>query len=229
MKHLLTLILLCALTALNAQVYVRGYYRSDGTYVQPHYRSYPNHTVYDNYSTKGNINPYTGKKGTKNPPSYRSHTSSPPLSAFYSAPRKKSHEWTKIAVGDGTSTYLDFGSIQTEGSLVYFWVKNVYESEQARLATIDDEIERIYDKYTSERKRRTEIAKWRKFSFYLAYDVYDMRRKTMQTLKIVNYDYNGDVLSSFDWQPYEAETRHLVPGSLGMIVYDELADYLETE
>jgi hypothetical protein len=47
-----------------AQVSVRGYYRKNGTYVQPHYRSSPNSTVTDNYSYKGNINPYTGTIGT---------------------------------------------------------------------------------------------------------------------------------------------------------------------
>lgn len=46
-----------------AQVRVEGYYRQDGTYVQPHYRSNPNSTVRDNYNYKGNINPYTGKEG----------------------------------------------------------------------------------------------------------------------------------------------------------------------
>lgn len=46
--------------------YVRGYYRKNGTYVAPHYRSSPNNTKLDNWSTKGNINPYTGKTGTKN-------------------------------------------------------------------------------------------------------------------------------------------------------------------
>ncbi|MGE0268601.1 MAG: hypothetical protein AB7S78_09135 [Candidatus Omnitrophota bacterium] len=51
-------------SAAYAQVKVKGYYRKDGTYVQPHYRSSPNKTVRDNYSYKGNINPYTGKVGT---------------------------------------------------------------------------------------------------------------------------------------------------------------------
>ncbi len=46
---------------------VNGYYRKDGTYVQPYHRSSPNNTENDNWSTKGNINPYTGKEGTKNP------------------------------------------------------------------------------------------------------------------------------------------------------------------
>ena len=48
-----------------ADVYVQGYTKSDGTYVQGHYRSSPNGTTSDNYSTKGNINPYTGDYGTK--------------------------------------------------------------------------------------------------------------------------------------------------------------------
>jgi hypothetical protein len=49
-----------------AQTHVNGYYRTDGTYVQPHYRSSPNNTVYDNWSTRGNVNPYTGQVGTRN-------------------------------------------------------------------------------------------------------------------------------------------------------------------
>lgn len=51
----------------DAQVSVEGYYRSNGTYVQPHMRSAPNNTTADNWSTKGNVNPYTGEKGTANP------------------------------------------------------------------------------------------------------------------------------------------------------------------
>jgi hypothetical protein len=44
---------------------VRGYVRSNGTYVAPHHATNPNGTRTDNWSTKGNINPYTGKAGTK--------------------------------------------------------------------------------------------------------------------------------------------------------------------
>ena len=49
-----------------AQTHVNGYYRTDGTYVQPHWRSSPNYTTYDNWSTRGNVNPYTGQVGTRN-------------------------------------------------------------------------------------------------------------------------------------------------------------------
>lgn len=51
--------------AVNAAVHVKGYTKKDGTYVTPHYRSSPNGTKSDNWSTKGNVNPYTGKAGTK--------------------------------------------------------------------------------------------------------------------------------------------------------------------
>ena len=48
-----------------SDVRVRGYHRSDGTYVRPHYRTSPNRTMRDNYSTYGNRNPYTGQRGYK--------------------------------------------------------------------------------------------------------------------------------------------------------------------
>tara|TARA_B110000046_G_C12817218_1_gene323789 strand:- start:272 stop:547 length:276 start_codon:yes stop_codon:yes gene_type:complete len=47
-----------------ADVYVKPYYKSNGTYVQGHYRSSPDSTTSNNWSTTGNTNPYTGKSGT---------------------------------------------------------------------------------------------------------------------------------------------------------------------
>lgn len=78
----------------SAQVYVNGYTKSDGTYVAPHYRSSPNGTKLDNYSTKGNINPYTGKVGTQSP--YPNPTSTyepykpytpPPTPCYFNCPK----------------------------------------------------------------------------------------------------------------------------------------------
>lgn len=45
---------------------VHGHVRKDGTYVAPHYRSKPDSTAINNYSTSPNVNPYTGKTGTVN-------------------------------------------------------------------------------------------------------------------------------------------------------------------
>jgi len=54
--------------------YVHGYTKSDGTYVEPHYRSAPDTSTYNNWSTKGNVNPYTGEAGTRDP-DYRAPSS----------------------------------------------------------------------------------------------------------------------------------------------------------
>lgn len=44
---------------------VKPHVTKRGTYVGPTMRSDPNKTKLDNYSTKGNVNPYSGKKGYK--------------------------------------------------------------------------------------------------------------------------------------------------------------------
>ena len=46
--------------------HVSGYVTKNGTYVQPHHATNPNNTRTDNWSHVGNVNPYTGKVGTKN-------------------------------------------------------------------------------------------------------------------------------------------------------------------
>ena len=61
-------------TTAQADTYVRGYYRSNGTYVRPHYRSTRDGNFYNNWSTYPNVNPYTGRVGTRTYPSYRRST-----------------------------------------------------------------------------------------------------------------------------------------------------------
>lgn len=57
------------ISPVNAKtISVKGYYKSStGKYVMPSYRTSPNKTKLDNYSTKGNYNPFTGKKGYVSP------------------------------------------------------------------------------------------------------------------------------------------------------------------
>lgn len=63
-------------TAVFADDYrTRDYVRRDGTPVQGHMNSGPNENRYDNYSSRGNTNPYTGERGSQrneytNPPEY---------------------------------------------------------------------------------------------------------------------------------------------------------------
>lgn len=63
---------------------VSGYTRSNGTYVAPHYQTNPNATRNDNWSTRGNVNPFTGTLGTK-PGDGGYYVPSP--SSSYGAPR----------------------------------------------------------------------------------------------------------------------------------------------
>jgi hypothetical protein len=46
---------------------VRGHVRKDGTYVQPHKQTNPDRSRTNNWSSQGNLNPYTGKEGTVDP------------------------------------------------------------------------------------------------------------------------------------------------------------------
>ncbi len=65
MRLLLAFAILCASFTGHADEYVDGYLKRDGTYVPPHYRSPPNSTNHDNYSTYGNHNPHTGNSGSR--------------------------------------------------------------------------------------------------------------------------------------------------------------------
>ena len=49
----------------SSDVHVHPYTKKRGTVVYPYYRSHQNGTQRDNFSTKGNVNPYTGKVGAK--------------------------------------------------------------------------------------------------------------------------------------------------------------------
>lgn len=56
-------------TAQNT-VRVKPHVRSDGTYVEGHHRTTPNSTRNDNWSTRPNVNPHTGRAGTRDPEPY---------------------------------------------------------------------------------------------------------------------------------------------------------------
>ncbi len=67
MKKIIAITLLCLTTTAMADKYVNGYVKRDGTYVEGHFKSDANNSKFDNYSTQGNTNPYTGQKGYVDP------------------------------------------------------------------------------------------------------------------------------------------------------------------
>ncbi len=70
-KQFLSIILGLLSTFLTAQTTnpqsatTKAYTKKNGTYVAPAHKTVSNSTQRDNYSTKGNSNPYTGKSGTR--------------------------------------------------------------------------------------------------------------------------------------------------------------------
>lgn len=69
MKNTIILIAACALSmgalAKGGSHSVRGHVTKKGTYVAPSRATNPDNTKANNYSHKGNVNPHTGKEGTK--------------------------------------------------------------------------------------------------------------------------------------------------------------------
>ena len=61
------LVLILGLSGLAeaGQTRVRQHQRKNGTIVQQHYRTTPDRSKNNNWSSKGNINPHTGKKGSR--------------------------------------------------------------------------------------------------------------------------------------------------------------------
>lgn len=49
----------------SSSTHVNRYSRKDGTYIEGHRRSTPDNNFNNNWNTKGNDNPYTGKEGTQ--------------------------------------------------------------------------------------------------------------------------------------------------------------------
>ncbi len=69
MKKIFVLAITMVLIAISASAqtpkYQKGYTRKNGTYVTGHYKTTSDRTNHNNYSTKGNVNPTTGKKGSR--------------------------------------------------------------------------------------------------------------------------------------------------------------------
>jgi len=50
-----------------SSTYVQPRINSNGNYVGGHHRTTPNNTQYDNYGSRGNYNPYSGRTGSRSP------------------------------------------------------------------------------------------------------------------------------------------------------------------
>lgn len=130
MKKLITISLLslflatALLNIADAAVRVSGYYRKNGTYVQPHYRSNPDGNPYNNYSYPGNTNPYTGKVAGGNPDTYLKNyydndSGNLPSYSYPDTSTSYSNSYTKYITGGsiiGSTLFCDSGYIKNGDS-----------------------------------------------------------------------------------------------------------------
>jgi len=110
-------------TTLAQSTYVSPYLKKDGTYVQGHHRSLPDGNFYNNWSTKPNVNPYTGMEGTRVTPRrssgygsfdsgslYRSTPSYSVLAPSYTAPSFSNPSYSAPRPSSPLYTSPSFGS-----------------------------------------------------------------------------------------------------------------------
>lgn len=126
-------------------VYVSGYYRSNGTYVKSHYRTAPNSTNRDNFSTRGNTNPYTGQAGYITPDN---NTSSTYMPSTYSNQTYSTSSYERKNSSSTNTSYINTNSTND-------YSKNTSTSITATVNEIFDiDVSKIYalpSKYVSVR------------------------------------------------------------------------------
>lgn len=83
---------LCQNLFSQTDIFINGYFKKNGTYVQPHFKTAPNSSMFDNYSTKGNYNPYTGKPGWIDPYEKLSST------YLFSIPKIDRYNYDKLVI-----------------------------------------------------------------------------------------------------------------------------------
>jgi len=116
-----------SLDTVDADVWVNGYTRKDGTYVQGHYRSNPDGNPYNNWSFPGNTNPHTGEVAPGNPDTYLenyySSPGSPSGSGGYALPTDSSYIGSTYRSVDGgyyygSTLFCNYGYYQSGASCV---------------------------------------------------------------------------------------------------------------
>lgn len=132
-KFFLIFLLLICTIRLYAQVRVRGYYRSNGTYVQPNYRSNPDGNPYNNWSYPGNVNPYTGKVANGDPDTY--------LRNYYNK--------NSGSVGNTSRNYRSYSS----PSLPSHSGSDNYNSNSIPSATVNTDFDELLKEYATELER----------------------------------------------------------------------------
>lgn len=123
-----------------------------------------------------------------------------------------SQNWFPVASSEDCLFEVNLSSIERDGILIYCWRKMTYENEEARFK----EANRLYEIWDDKT--------WLKYDHTLNYVVYDCSGKKSQILSSVYYDQNGKVIYSNDEYESSLNYKRLIPGTVGMSIFDALND-----
>jgi len=164
--------------------------------VQPHYRSAPDGNFYNNWSTKGNVNPYTGVPGTRvTPPANYGGSVFPSTSGIET-------DWESSAKKRALNEMESLG----------WTLKN---PDAVSWTDVNDAVSRI--KKANDVKRLGVDVDWQKHGFSELYD-FEFRIKKAQDLKSLGLDYDWRKHSFSDL--YDVEVRYKKAGDLKRLGYD---------
>ena len=80
--------------AQQKEIYVSGYVKTNGTVVQSHVRTAPDKSFDNNWTTKGNVNPYNGNVGTKTSPTSTSYSTRSNSTIYTNSTSRKKTSFT---------------------------------------------------------------------------------------------------------------------------------------
>lgn len=126
MKNFLFLIAFLFTTALSfaqQQEWVSGYTLNNGTYVHGYYRTVRDYTLDNNWTTIGNVNPHTGKAGTKPRDGY---TTTRTTSSNYSTPTYRSTSTYSAPIQRSTYTPTYTPPVTTYSTPSYSSTQTIY-------------------------------------------------------------------------------------------------------
>ena len=126
-----------------AQVHVNGYYRKNGTYVQPHMRSSPDNNPYNNYSYPGNVNPYTGKTATGNESTYLNNYYNNKSTDYSYIPKPEERLYYYDKKGNGNGEYLF--KYEESPLITKYWIYNISDTRIGYINNYYDGDTYIYD------------------------------------------------------------------------------------
>lgn len=118
-----------------------------------------------------------------------------------------SQNWVKAYKDDNISIEVDFSSIDRIDNKIYVWEKSNYLTKESR------------DKHI---KDKSDMNRWIEFDHDICYVVYEIVGRRSQLLSSISYTKNGEIIESHDWKEVDDYYSRIIPGSIGMVLFEFL-------